>query len=94
MVVIHPCIVVENVKIKRNIFELIGGIVISRKQILKRKKFYIISIMIKNKSIRLKPYIDYSCQLIKFKTISSVFNDSEKIGTLISHSRHKFSDTY
>lgn len=35
---IHPCIVVENVKIKRNIFELIGGIVISRKQILKRKK--------------------------------------------------------
>lgn len=35
--------------------------------------------MIKNKSIRLKPYIDYSCQLIKFKTISSVFNDSEKI---------------
>lgn len=50
--------------------------------------------MIKNKSIRLKPYIDYSCQLIKFKTISSVFNDSEKIGTLISHSRYKFSDTY
>lgn len=50
--------------------------------------------MIKNKSIRLKPYIDYSCQLIKFKTISSVFNDSKKIGTLISHSRHKFSDTY
>lgn len=32
--------------------------------------------MIKN-PICLKSYIDYSCQLIKFKAISGVFNDAE-----------------
>lgn len=38
---IHPCIVVENVEIKRNIFELIGREIVFRGKRLKKNSAYI-----------------------------------------------------